>query len=105
MNSVSVERHCQKMKYQIKHILEIASFVLLGIFFIIFAFIGTGNLDYIDYAKIVLFICLGVFSLTVGITDLVINRYDEEIAFKNGWISKEELSKSYFGNFCFSWNN
>ena len=71
------------MKYQIKHILEIASFVLLGIFFIIFAFIGTGNLDYIDYAKIVLFICLGVFSLTVGITDLVINRYDEEIDFKN----------------------
>ena len=83
MNSVSVERHCQKMKYQIKHILEIASFVLLGIFFIIFAFIGTGNLDYIDYAKIVLFICLGVFSLTVAITDLVINRYDEEIDFKN----------------------
>lgn len=83
MNSVSVERHCQNMKYQIKHISEITSFVLLGIFFIIFAFIGTDNLDYIDYAKIVLFICLGVYSLIVGITDLVINRYDEVIDFKN----------------------
>lgn len=71
------------MKYQIKHISEITSFVLLGVFFIIFAFIGTGNLDYIDYAKIVLFICLGVCSLIVGITDLVINRYDEVIDFKN----------------------
>lgn len=83
MNSVSVERHCENMKYQIKHISEITSFVLLGIFFAIFAFIGTGNLDYIDYAKIVLFICLGVYSLIVGVTDLVINRYDEVIDFKN----------------------
>lgn len=67
----------------VKKVSKLTTFFLLGIFFIVFAFLGTSNFDYIDNAKIVLFIVIGIFSLLVGAIDFVINKYNDLIDLNN----------------------